>query len=188
MKMRLLSLFACAFAWTAIGCMPPMPVGTIDNLDETADDTDGDGFLELDACGGSARDGNIAIRVANTITRDQAATLLGQDIPDFIGINIAITIDRIYAGGETCTDTANEELGPFELAIEATCPDRVDATVEVLASIFGGTQSVFAQTFTASSVGGRADAFFECDKLIEVIAELDERTGQPTADIDVRDQ
>ena len=188
MKTRLFTLFACTLVWTAIGCVPPMPAGTINDLDTINNDTDGDGFLELDSCGSGAQDGTIAIRVANTITREQAAALVGQDIPDFVGINVAITIDRMYANGEMCSDTANEELGPFELAIEATCPDRVVATVEVLANIpLVGTQSVFTQAFTASSVDGRADAFFECDKLIEVVAELTP-SGQPTADIEVKDQ
>ncbi len=189
MKTRLLSLLVLPMALTSIACFPPMPTGTLDTLDPATDDKDGDGFLELAACGSSSNDGTIAIRVANSITREQAAALAGQEIPGFIGVSIQMTINRIYPDGEVCTDTANEELGPFELAVEANCPDRVEATVDVLINIpFAGTQPVFSQTFTASSIGERADTAFECNKLIEVVAELDENTGQPTADIEVKDQ
>lgn len=189
MNMRLLSLLVLPLTLFSIACVPPTPTGTLDSLDPVTDDVDGDGFLELASCGRDNNAGTIAIRVANTITREQAIALAGQDIPDFIGVTVGMVIDRIYADGEVCTDTANEELGPFEFAVEATCPERVETSVEVLINIpLVGSQSVFSQEFTASTVDARADTMFECDKLIEVIAEIDPRTGQPTADIEVKDQ
>jgi hypothetical protein len=187
MTRKSLVLVATLSSFAASGCFLPVPSGM---STEDLVDADGDGFVELKSPEEVTTDLGVSIRLVNTITRAEAEQLAGQDIPDFLTVTAEMTIVRTYANGETLVDPPmRESLGPFELSFEAPCPDRVETTIAVTATApFLGSFDVFSQTFTASSIGERADAVFECGKVITVEVSLNQATGLPTADIAVTDE
>lgn len=186
MKAWLLAFAAITFATLNTACVPTTATGngTLDNLDT---DEDGDGFFELPTKGIEISD-TIAIALINTLTRDDLEAVAGQEIPDIIAVTLEKTITRIYEGGEEFVDTGSEVLAPFELRVEAPCPERIIAEINVVASApLVGTVFEQAFSFTASQVAGEGDVTFTCGTVVTIEAFVNS-AGVPDATITVSEQ
>lgn len=176
MKARLL-LIAILLSLTQFGC-PQTPAGL--------PDLDNDGFGDLPVPEGVDDSRILQIDIVSELTKQQLASSASLP-PEFVGlintvqINIRFDVTLSYENGEEVQHTESETLEPFEIRLEAACPQ--DILVKVAVSItapFVGNIDVFAENFTFVQGGANS---FECDTVLRASARFDEETGQPVFEV-----
>lgn len=199
MNSRTLLISALLMALTLLntGCPFPTPsTETLDNLDALPD-VDNDGFRELETPEGVDASETIAVSIVNEITRADVEAVVGSqsgiNIPPGliagIGITVNFSITRVYEGDVEITDRGSRGLESFEIRVEAACPQRVIAVLDVNASIpFIGDISVLPPQTIDLSLGDGSAGTFACGNVISVTAMIDETTGQPDIDVSIEDQ
>jgi len=174
-----------------LGLAPP---NSLDNLD-ALEDADGDGFKDL--LGPENVEETVAVAVVNEISRDDALAAAEQFVPNIspellnlVTVTVNFTVTRIYEDGEEFVDVGSRSLKPFEIMIEAACPQQVVAVVDVTATapLFPAFEVLPPQEVTFNlSEDGAANSFL-CGQVVSVTAQLDEASNLPDIAVSVEDQ
>ena len=161
--------------------------GLLNQLD-SLDDADGDGFPEIVPPEGVVfvPEESVAVSVINTVTRSQAAAAAGTEIPSSVGLTAAVAVDLTYPGGQTQRLSGSFAVGPFELALEVACPERIEVRVSVTAIVpVIGTQPVTSFGPYVFTQDGSEGYPYGCGSTVRVETYADDETGAMGVNIDV---
>jgi len=177
------------------GCpLVPIDDRSLNNLDDLPD-VDEDGFRDLE--GPEDAVDTIAVKVVNEITKaeaiaaaEQIAPELPTELANLVTVTVNFTITRIYADGSEFVDEGSRGLVPFEIMVEAACPEQVVTVVDVVASApFVAPFSVVVPPPEITlNLGDGSGNTFACGQVVSVTARLNEETGLPDIDLSVEDQ